>query len=59
MFLALFDWAPSLPDNWYDAAMPHTPKAPLHAVDIVYAFNHLGMVPWSFAARDTALAAQH
>jgi len=58
VYLALFDWAPPLPDDWYDAALPHTPKAPLHAVDIVYAFDHLAAVPWTFATRDTALAAQ-
>ncbi len=58
VYLALFDWAPSLPDNWFDAIVPHTPKAPLHGVDIVYAFNNLAAVPWTFAARDTALAAQ-
>ncbi len=57
VYLALFDWAPPLPDNWYDSTLAHTPRAPLHAVDIVYAFNNLAKVPWTFAARDTALAA--
>jgi para-nitrobenzyl esterase len=58
VYLALFDWAPPLPDNWFDAVLPHTPRAPLHAVDIVYAFDQLGMVPWTFTTRDTTLAAE-
>jgi para-nitrobenzyl esterase len=58
IYLTLFDWAPSLPDNWFDAVLPHTPKSPLHAVDIVYSFNNLAMVPWTFTERDRTLAAQ-